>query len=131
MARLPRPGEDAGTWGNILNEFLDVSHDTDGTIKPDAVDSSAIQDNSISGTKLQDDSITDAKLNASSGTDGQVLTKDAISAGGFKWAAASGGPQATTSSLGTIQLSGDLAGTATAPTVPSLANKVATANGGG
>lgn len=34
MARLPIPGSDSGTWGNILNEFLDVTHNADGTLKP-------------------------------------------------------------------------------------------------
>lgn len=31
MARLPIQGEDSGTWGDILNEFLQVGHHTDGT----------------------------------------------------------------------------------------------------
>src|SRR5690606_18219653 len=33
MARLPRPGSDEGTWGDILNSFLAVSHNADGTLK--------------------------------------------------------------------------------------------------
>lgn len=33
MARLPIPGQDAGTWGNVLNEFLSVGHNPDGTLK--------------------------------------------------------------------------------------------------
>lgn len=33
MARLPIPGEDAGTWGEILNEFLEVSHQEDGSLR--------------------------------------------------------------------------------------------------
>lgn len=36
MARLPSPGGDSGQWGQILNDFLQVSHNTDGTIKPGA-----------------------------------------------------------------------------------------------
>ena len=31
MARLPTPGSDDGNWGTLLNEFLEVEHDTDGT----------------------------------------------------------------------------------------------------
>lgn len=31
MARLPQPGSDANTWGDILNEFLKVGHRVDGT----------------------------------------------------------------------------------------------------
>lgn len=34
MARLPQPGQDGGVWGTILNEFLGVSHNGDGTLKP-------------------------------------------------------------------------------------------------
>jgi len=37
MARLPNPGGDDGTWGSILNEFLDVAHNADGTLKGSAV----------------------------------------------------------------------------------------------
>lgn len=32
MARLPNPGSDSGTWGTILNGFLQVAHDTDGSL---------------------------------------------------------------------------------------------------
>jgi hypothetical protein len=27
--RLPVPGQDNGAWGDILNNFLDVEHNTD------------------------------------------------------------------------------------------------------
>jgi hypothetical protein len=33
MARLPTVGGDTGNWGNVLNDFLGVSHNTDGTLK--------------------------------------------------------------------------------------------------
>ncbi len=33
MSRLPLTGSDDGTWGDILNDFLAVTHNTDGTIK--------------------------------------------------------------------------------------------------
>lgn len=33
MARLPKPGGDEGEWAGILNDFLLVSHNADGTIK--------------------------------------------------------------------------------------------------
>lgn len=36
MARLPTPGGDNGTWGDILNEYLSVSHEGDGTLKASA-----------------------------------------------------------------------------------------------
>ena len=33
MARLPIPGSDDNTWGDVLNEFLSVEHNDDGTQK--------------------------------------------------------------------------------------------------
>ncbi len=32
MARLPNVGDDSGTWGTILNEYLGVSHAPDGSL---------------------------------------------------------------------------------------------------
>jgi hypothetical protein len=37
MAAKPTVGGSDGTWGTTLNEFLDVSHETDGTLKDAAV----------------------------------------------------------------------------------------------
>lgn len=37
MTRLPNPGSDDGTWGNILNDFLGVAHNSDGTLKTGGV----------------------------------------------------------------------------------------------
>lgn len=34
MARLPQPGGDKNAWGHVANEYLSVSHNPDGTIKP-------------------------------------------------------------------------------------------------
>jgi hypothetical protein len=33
MSRLPRVGGDQGQWGDILNDFLSVEHNSDGTLK--------------------------------------------------------------------------------------------------
>ncbi len=33
MPRLPIPGQDSGTWGDILNEFLNVAHNSDGSLR--------------------------------------------------------------------------------------------------
>ncbi len=37
MVRLPVPGSDDGTWGNLLNSFLEVAHNADGTLQGSAV----------------------------------------------------------------------------------------------
>lgn len=50
MPRLPIPGSDDGTWGDILNEFLSVSLDTDGTLKPSAAVKTS-GDQTIAGMK--------------------------------------------------------------------------------
>ncbi len=34
MARLPTPGSDSGQWGTILNDYLSIAHNTDGTLQP-------------------------------------------------------------------------------------------------
>jgi len=48
MARLPQPGSDEGTWGSILNQYLSVAHDTDGSLK-----SGISADKIVSGTTNQ------------------------------------------------------------------------------
>lgn len=44
MARLPTPGGDDGTWGTILNDYLGLEHNADGThkivVNPDATTTS-------------------------------------------------------------------------------------------
>lgn len=52
MARLPIPGADSGTWGSILNDFLEQSHNADGTLK----------DTSVGSVQLADAAITRAKI---------------------------------------------------------------------
>jgi hypothetical protein len=74
MARLPTPGQDGGTWGNVLNEYLSTSHAADGTLKADVVATSQLQNTSVTSPKiaanavgspqLQDTSVTNQKLAA-------------------------------------------------------------------
>lgn len=33
MSRLPAPGHDDGVWGDLLNDFLSVEHNTDGSFR--------------------------------------------------------------------------------------------------
>jgi len=37
MTRLPSPGGDDNTWGNILNDFLNQAHNSDGSLKASSV----------------------------------------------------------------------------------------------
>lgn len=114
MARLPQVGGDSGSWGEVLNEYLSVSHNTDGTLKSGAVSGGAVQDGSVTIDKL-------AQENAP--MSGQVLS---YSGTGLNWTSVSGGgavPDANATTKGLVQLAGDLSGTAAAPTVPGLAGK--------
>lgn len=103
MTRLPVPGGDDGTWGDLLNQYLLRQHKADGT-------------HDISLNDLRD-------VTAGSAAPGQVLKYN-----GNKWApsadnaGATAAPNATVSSLGVVQLAGDLGGTATSPTVPGLSS---------
>lgn len=50
--RLPTPGGDDGTWGEILNTYLAVSLASDGTLNSDVVGTSQIQANAVTNTQL-------------------------------------------------------------------------------
>lgn len=104
--RLPQPGSDDGVWGEILNQFLTVEHNADGTLK---------QAGSLAGKYSKPDSgIPKSDL----ATDVQQSLENA-DAGGTT-------PDATSSVKGKVRLAGDLAGSADTPTVPALADKVPT-----
>jgi hypothetical protein len=48
LVRLPKPGGDAGNWGDVLNEFLAVSHDQKGALTTAAVvDAGAVIKNEL------------------------------------------------------------------------------------
>jgi len=53
MARLPTPGGDQDTWGNVLNEFLAQSLNADGTLKPSAVDAAIPEASSTQAGLIQ------------------------------------------------------------------------------
>ena len=47
MHRLPTPGSDNGTWGDILNDFLSQSHVADGSLANNVVGADQIRNNVI------------------------------------------------------------------------------------
>jgi hypothetical protein len=114
MPRLPQPGSDAGNWGNVLNDFLSTTHDTNGQLKAGSVSNVSIAAGAVTLAKL---AINNAP------TSGQALTFDGS---GLSWSTITGSgtvPDASTTTKGLVQLGGDLAGTSAAPTVPGLAAK--------
>lgn len=58
MPRLPIPGQDKDTWGDILNNYLLVAHNNEGILRANTVGNSQIQDNVITETKLHPDVVT-------------------------------------------------------------------------
>ena len=68
MPRLPIPGKDQGTWGQILNSYLSQSHQPDGTLKPDTITPATIPNNSIPLSKLSP--ALQTKINDAIGQDG-------------------------------------------------------------
>jgi hypothetical protein len=117
MARLPSPGGDSGTWGNVLNDFLDTIHNADGTLKDNVVSSTSLAPNAVDASSIQDATISESKL-------------DAALAAKVNTASSGVAPDATTSVKGIVRLQGDLAGTADTPTVPGLAGKEPTITAG-
>ncbi len=108
MARLPMPGGDDNRWGTILNDFLSVEHNNDGTLK---------QTGAIAAKySLPGGGIPVADLSSSVQTS---LAKADVS-----------DTDATASGKGRIQLAGDLAGTAALPLVKSRMARATVGAGG-
>ncbi len=136
--RLPIPGSDQGTWGSILNGFLQVSLNADGTLQTTAI-TQAGGVTSVNGQTPTSGAVTLTAANvsalptstklsgladtsaATSASNGQVL---AFNSSSNQWIPSTVSSttvnNATTSTPGLIQLAGDLAGTATTPTVAKV-----------
>lgn len=53
MARLPRPGGDVDAWATILNDYLQVTHNDDGSQRAGSIDGQAIKPHSLNLAHLQ------------------------------------------------------------------------------
>ncbi|HEY8998690.1 MAG TPA: hypothetical protein VIM53_00005, partial [Candidatus Saccharimonadales bacterium] len=91
MVRLPTPGSDGGTWGDLLNTFLEVSHSSDGTLQSSAVQNAGAVMSSQSGSANgvaslgSDGLVPTAQLGSGSGSSSNFLRGDgtwAVPAGG-------------------------------------------------
>src|SRR6266550_4663511 len=103
MSRLPVPGSDSGVWGDVLNDFLNVEHNSDGTLK-NAVHKAG--DEAVAGIKTFSSSpIVPTPTSAT-----QAANKTYVDN-----TASSGTPDADASTKGKLQLTNDLGGTAAAP----------------
>jgi hypothetical protein len=128
MARLPNPGSDSGTWGELLNDFLRTEHTSDGTLKirsDGTLDEFAHSDDTVHVTGAQTiagvKTFNSSPLVPTPGSNTAVANKQYVDT-----VASSGGAPATASSLGTIQLAGDLGGVGTTATAPVISNNAIT-----
>lgn len=62
MPRLPHPGQDQGQWGTILNDYLSQSHTDTGSLKPNSVGTSQLQDSSVTASTIAPGTITESNL---------------------------------------------------------------------
>ena len=126
MARLPNPGSDDGVWGDVLNDFLLVEHNSDGTLKASgslaakADDSTVVHDTgdeNITGVKA----FINSPLAPVPSTGNQVANKSYVDS-----VALAGAPDATTSTNGIVRLAGDLGGTGTTAAAPVISDNAVT-----
>jgi hypothetical protein len=116
MAQLPTPGGDNGVWGDMLNDFLLVSHNSDGTLQSGAItNAGAIQlGGDIGGTSTNPivSKLQGTQVNAANPSSNQVLSYV-----GGQWVpstiTSSTVNDATTQDPGIVLLSGDIGGNAT------------------
>lgn len=82
MARLPTPGGDNGDWGTILNDFLSRIHSNDGTLKPNSVGSTQIQEDAVTSSSIAPGAVTASSLAPAAVTSDAIapaaITTDAI-----------------------------------------------------
>ncbi len=79
--RLPTPGGDSGTWGDVLNGYLGVSLASDGTLNTGVVAAAQIANAAVGATAIS----------SGAASSGQVLTANGWGTASFA-AAASGAP---------------------------------------
>jgi hypothetical protein len=118
MARLPIPGSDQGQWGEILNDYLSVAHNNDGSLKNVTIPAGSITPTMLSQSYVPTSLVASPDGVASLDGSGKVPSAQLPAMQTID--------DATSSTKGVVQLAGDLGGTAASPTVPGLASKVST-----
>ena len=140
MPTLPTPGGDDGTWGNILNSFLTVAHNADGSLLPSAI-TAAGAITSVNGQAPTGGSLTLAASNLSDMVVTNPTTNQVLTYNGSHWVNATPSSSSVTSVAGKtgavslvesdianltsdlsskVIIAGDLSGAASNPTVAKL-----------
>jgi acetyl-CoA carboxylase carboxyltransferase component len=79
MARLPVPGHDAGTWGNLLNDFLGQALQTDGSLR-DGIVSTTKLDGTVQSKLTSIDTLPQVAGTTQAGTAYTLALADASTA---------------------------------------------------
>lgn len=107
MPRLPIPGSDQGTWGDILNEFLSVSHNSDGTIKTGSLDGATGPQGATGATgPTGTTGATGAGVTGATGPTGATGTQGATGTAGTQGATGATGPAGTNGTDGATGATG-------------------------
>lgn len=124
VSRLPIPGSDDDSWGDILNDFLSVEHNANGTLKVGSggtlsnypTDSTVVH---LSGTETLNGikTFSTSPVVPTPTTSNQAANKSYVDA-----LASSGAPDASPTTNGLVRLAGDLNGTGTTATAPVISN---------
>ncbi|MGB4957796.1 MAG: hypothetical protein WBO49_05070 [Candidatus Saccharimonas sp.] len=107
MTRLPIPGSDSGSWGQILNDYLSQAHNADGTLKDGIINDANISTGTIEEGKLS--TAVQTKLNAVAGATGATGAQGAtgaVGAAGAQGAVGATGPQGPIGTTGSIGATG-------------------------
>lgn len=121
MSRLPTPGKDNGTWGDILNDYLSVAHNTDGTLRPTAItDTGAVT--VVNGVEPVNGSISLSPANLGAATAAQGAKADtAVQPSALAPVATTGSYANLTNkpTLSTVAASGNYTDLTNKPTIPA------------
>lgn len=120
MSRLPIPGHDNGTWGQILNDFLSTEHNEDGSLKQEG-SIAAKADNAKVVHTTGNEMIAGTKtFTASPVVPTPTLGSQAANKTYVDTTIASGASDATFTNKGIVQLAGDLAGKGSMAAAPVI-----------
>jgi hypothetical protein len=123
MARLPIPGADENTWGQVLNDFLSVAHASDGTLTSSSVtDAGGASDSTVVHNSGSETVAGTKTFSASPVVPTPSLGSQAANKTYVDSVAGAGAPDASPSTKGIVQLAGDLGGTGTAATAPIISD---------
>ena len=96
MSRLPEPGSDEGSWGEILNDFLSQSLKPNGLLKDGAVTSNVLAVGSVTGASIASNAVNASSITNGSITeqllDSGVVTKLNATGGAVAWGSITGMP---------------------------------------